>query len=79
MTDSEIENVARAMCRALGINPAEMVTRPTYDTMSPAERISCEDNPETGEIEGEFKRWELYRWHAAMAIAAARSTRLLFG
>ena len=72
MTDDQIEQVAIAMCHALGIDPFAEIQLGTEEWQTPAERI--EYGGSSFCMSWLVPRWKSYRHAAAMAIAAKEAT-----
>ncbi|WP_157089675.1 hypothetical protein [Bosea sp. WAO] len=73
MTDEEIEQVARGMCTALGLNPETRVEGGVYDDDTPDERsrrFAGHETIFTPDVMVRRPLWRLYRWKAAEVIAA---------
>jgi hypothetical protein len=74
MTDERIEEVARRMCTALGLNPDASTPCGVGDDQTPAERQA--DKSTVIPLVLLYKPlWRLYRWKAAEAIAAEEAIR----
>lgn len=68
MDDAQVEEVARGICTALGLDPEERVGCGVYDDDTPAERAARKSDYVPMMML--YKpQWRLYRWKAAEAIA----------
>ena len=74
MTDDEIEAVARKMCIELGLDPEQMVNHGFDADMTPSERATLGDAVPS--MLCNSPQWRVWRYEAAIAIAAHRSIQV---
>mgnify|MGYP000263996672 CR=1 FL=1 len=70
MDNRDIEELAKAICTNLGLNPFDQIQIPFGENMTPAEVAEYQTRGQTWPLVLNFgMRWESYRGKAAEAIA----------
>lgn len=75
-TDENIEKVARAICKNLGLDPEHQLYTGAFSIMTPKEKI--ENGPSVHDVAWQVLRWQTFRATAAEAIAIKAALKEVF-